>query len=75
MRTPADAPSDDPGRLSTDEIELLRVLAEGLTSQAAARRLHVSPRTLRRRTSGLCERLEVDNPVQGVVWAVRNGVI
>lgn len=61
--------------LDEQEIALVRLLAEGLVLEAIARRLSVSERTLRRRIRGLCDRFDVETPVQVVVWAARNGVL
>jgi DNA-binding NarL/FixJ family response regulator len=66
----------EPGMaLDAEEIELVRLLADGLVLDAVARRLAVSERTVRRRIRALCDRFEVDTPVQVVVIAARNGVL
>jgi DNA-binding NarL/FixJ family response regulator len=61
--------------LDSEEIELIRLLAEGLLIEAIARRLALSERTVRRRIRALCDRFGVDVPVQIVVLAARNGVL
>jgi DNA-binding NarL/FixJ family response regulator len=61
--------------LDPDEIELLRLLAEGLVLDAVARRLAVSERTVRRRLRALCDRFGVEAPVQVVVIAARQGLL
>lgn len=58
-----------------EELQLLRLVADGLPSEAIARRMSLSERTVRRRLRSLCDRLELDAPVQVVVWAVRHGVL
>ena len=58
-----------------EELQLLRLVAEGLPSEAIARRMSLSERTVRRRLRALCDRLKMDAPVQVVVWAVRHGVL
>jgi DNA-binding CsgD family transcriptional regulator/sugar-specific transcriptional regulator TrmB len=45
------------GEVTGEERELLRLLAQGLTDEVAARRLGVSLRTVRRMMSGIMERL------------------
>lgn len=61
--------------LSDDEVRLLSHLASGLTADVAARRLDLSSRTLRRRVRGICDRLDVNTPIQAVVWAAKRGLI
>jgi DNA-binding NarL/FixJ family response regulator len=61
--------------LDAEEMELVRLLAEGLVLDAVARRLQVSERTVRRRIRALCDRFGVDTPVQVVVILARNGVL
>jgi DNA-binding NarL/FixJ family response regulator len=67
--SPADVP------LSDEDLQILRVLTEGYSMHVASARLHMSPRTLRRRIVDLCDRIGVDNQVQAVVWAIRRGHI
>lgn len=70
--------STDPPRqpyLSSEEVQLLRLLAEGLTVEAIARRLDMSERTVRRRQRAICDRLQVDACIQAVVWAAKRGVV
>ena len=61
--------------LDDQELELVRMIADGLVLDAIARRLSVSERTLRRRIRALCDRVGVDTPVQLAVLAARSGVI
>ena len=61
--------------LECPDVELLTLVAEGLTPAAIGRRMGLNERTIRRRLTRLCDRLGVSNPVQAVVWAVRHGVI
>jgi DNA-binding NarL/FixJ family response regulator len=58
-----------------DEVALVRLLAEGLTLDAIARRLSLSERTVRRRIRALCDHFGVEVPVQVVVIAARHGVV
>jgi DNA-binding NarL/FixJ family response regulator len=63
------------GELTCADLELLRLLADGLPVEAIARRLDLSERTVRRRVRGICDRLGVDVPIQAVVWAARRGMV
>jgi len=58
-----------------DERELLRLLAEGLTTEAVARRKCISERTVRRRLRALADEIGVDSTIQVVVRAVRDDLI
>lgn len=62
-------------RLSDDEIKLLAQIATGVTADVAARKLELSARTLRRRLRAICDRLEVNTPIEAVVWAARRQLI
>lgn len=62
-------------QLSTEEIELLAEIATGVTTEVAARRLELSARTLRRRLRTVCDRLEVNTPIEAAVWAARRQMI
>jgi len=61
--------------IGEDDALLLGLLANGLMIASVARRMNLSERTVRRRLRSLCDRLEVETPVQAVVWAVRAGVL
>jgi DNA-binding NarL/FixJ family response regulator len=61
--------------LSTEGLVLLRLLADGLPSEAIARRMHISERIVRRRTRDLCDRLHGSSAIQAVAWAARRGMI
>lgn len=62
-------------RLSEEEIRLLAQIASGVTADVAARKLELSARTLRRRLRTICDRLEVNTPIEAVVWAARRQLI
>ncbi|TNY35303.1 LuxR family transcriptional regulator [Thermomonospora catenispora] len=62
-------------RLSEDDIRLLAQIATGVTADVAARRLELSARTLRRRLRAICDRLDVNTPIEAVVWAARRQLI
>jgi DNA-binding NarL/FixJ family response regulator len=67
--------SSPSGPLTGPEVELLRLLGQGLACDAVARRLHTSERTVRRRTKAICDRLHVGASIEAVVWAARQGLI
>ena len=64
-----------PRVLADDEVEVLRLMAEGLTVEAVARKLEVSERTVRRKARAACARVGVDTTVEAIVWAVRHRLL
>lgn len=55
----------DHRKISREDLELVRLLAAGLSLESVARRLNLSERTVRRRMRALCDRLGLDNPHRG----------
>jgi DNA-binding CsgD family transcriptional regulator len=66
--------TDEP-RLEEEDLKLLAQIASGVTADVAARKLELSARTLRRRLRAICDRLEVNTPIEAVVWAARRQLI
>ena len=64
-----------PVPLDDDELVVLRLMAEGHTVEAVARRLDVSERTVRRKSRAACEAVGVDTTIEAIVWAVRRRLI
>lgn len=57
------------------DVQILRELARGDTVEMIARSIHLSERSVRRRTRHVCEVLGVGKPIEAVVRAVRDGVV
>jgi DNA-binding NarL/FixJ family response regulator len=57
------------------EVDVLRLLAEGLDTAAVARRLNYSERTVRYIIHGVLTRMKLRNRVQAVAFALRNGAL
>jgi DNA-binding NarL/FixJ family response regulator len=75
-RGPRAGPGTGPATpLDHEDLELLRLLADGALLGAVARRLRTSERTVRRRIRTICNRLGVAAPIQAVVWAARRGLL
>ena len=64
-----------PWRPSDLDVEILRLLARGQTTDAIARRVGVSERTVRRRLRTVADEIGVDSSIEVVVHAVRAGLI
>lgn len=65
----------DHQEMGREDVELLRLLAVGLSLESVARRLDLSERTVRRRMRSVCDRLGLGTPIEAVVWAVRRGLL
>ncbi|MFJ9692244.1 LuxR C-terminal-related transcriptional regulator [Kitasatospora sp. NPDC101183] len=68
-----DRPKDAGTGLSDTERELLRLLASGLTDEAAGRNLGISARSVRRQMAGLMERLEASSRFEAGLKAAQRG--
>jgi DNA-binding NarL/FixJ family response regulator len=67
---------DASGAALTDrEVEVLRLLADGLDNSEIALRLYLSPTTVKRHVSTIFAKTGVSNRVQAAIWAVRGGII
>ena len=60
--------------LSPREIEVLRLLAQGLENNEIADHLSISPRTVRNHVSSILNKLGVTNRIQAAIYAVRRGI-
>ncbi|MFE7860795.1 LuxR C-terminal-related transcriptional regulator [Streptomyces sp. NPDC101209] len=65
----------DPGGLTRQQSEALRLLAQGSTDEAIAKRLGVSARTARRIAHGLMTHLDARSRFQAGVYAVQKGYL
>ena len=63
------------GTLTRRELEVLRLLAEGCNTRAAAQRLGVSPATVRNHVQNLLGKLGVHSRLQAVAYANRHGLL
>ncbi len=62
-------------RPSDLDVEILRLLSRGHTTDAIARRVGVSERTVRRRLRATADDIGVESSIEAVVHAVRVGLI
>ena len=73
LRQPARHPlTDEP--LTQREMEILKLVAEGLTNQEIADRLVVSERTVRAHVSNILAKLHLANRTQAALYALREGI-
>lgn len=69
---PADRPPT-PDPLTEREVEVLRLVAQGLSNQDIARKLHISDPTVRTHVSNIMSKLYLANRVQAALYALREG--
>lgn len=61
--------------LTPREIEVLRLLADGLSNQAISQRLTISLHTVRNHVQNIITKLQVHSKLEAVAAAVREGII
>jgi len=62
-------------QLTSREVEVLQLLAEGASSTEIARRLAVSPNTVRTHVQGILTKLQVHSRLEAAAFAVRYGIV
>jgi NarL family two-component system response regulator LiaR len=73
MRSPSELPpTEDP--LTAREVEVLRLLAQGLTNQEIAGRLFIGEGTVRTHVSNILSKLHLANRTQAALFALREGL-
>lgn len=60
--------------LTAREIEVLRLLSEGLDNAEIGRTLFISPSTVKNHISSILLKLQIENRIQAAVYAVRSGL-
>ncbi len=66
--------SEEPS-LSERDIEILRLLAQGLTNQEIGDKLAISEKTVRNRLSIIFRQLHIKNRTQAALYAMREGLV
>jgi predicted ATPase/DNA-binding CsgD family transcriptional regulator len=69
------APDPGTGSLSPRELEVLRLMAKGLTNQEIADALFVSRRTVSTHVTGILTKLNASSRSAAAVYAVRHGLV
>ena len=68
-------PTVDPQALTARELEVLRLLAKGRSTDAIAAELYVSPHTVRNHVSNILSKLGAHSKLEAVTIATRDGTI
>jgi len=56
-------------------LRILQLVSQGCTMVQVARHMEMSDRTLRRKLRSICDHVDVETPIEAVVWAVRRRII
>jgi DNA-binding CsgD family transcriptional regulator len=72
---PTRDPYDDPSALSSREMEIISLIADGATSGEIGRTLGISRRTVEGHAREIVRKLDAKNRTHAVVIALRNGTI
>ena len=72
---PPEPPESPPLPLTPREMEVLRLLAQGLDNAAIAQRLVVTRRTVQNHVSNIYGKLEVGSRTEAALYAIRHGLV
>lgn len=76
LQAPPAAPQRDPfGSLSERELEVLRLIAQGLANATIAERLFISEKTVKSHVSNILGKLHLEDRTQAAVYAWREGFV
>ena len=70
---PAAPPSPEPD-LTERELEVLRLIAQGLNNQQIAQKLTISEKTVKTHVSNILGKLHVDDRTQAAIYALKKGL-
>ena len=65
---------DNPGQLTSRQIEILKLLTGGLTNAEIGARLYITPKTVAHHVSAILGKLDVDSRRQAAAAAARLGL-
>lgn len=71
----APSPAQNPGGLSSREVDVLRLAARGLTTQEIADRLFISPKTADHHIQHIYNKIAVSTRAAAALWAMQNAVL
>lgn len=62
-------------KLTERELEVLKLLSQGLEKSEIAERLFVSVHTVKAHTESIYRKFSVNNKVQAIIFAIKNEII
>ena len=68
-------PAPDPDALTARELQVLRLIGEGLSNKDLAKRLHISDATVRHHLSSVYSKMGADDRVNVLIRAYEKGLI
>ena len=69
------APEQHPGGLTSREVEVLGLVASGLTNAQVAKELFLSPRTIQRHLNSIYHKIGVSSRAAATRFAVEHGLV
>ncbi len=75
LRRPRRTPVEAVPELADRDLEILQLVAQGLSNQEIADRLFLAEKTIRNRLSLIFKRLHLENRTQAALYALREGLI
>ncbi len=69
------SPTNNSAKLSGRELEVLKLMVDGLSNPEIAQKLYLSPNTVKTHVRGIMNKLAVDDRVQAAVVALRSGLV
>jgi two-component system nitrate/nitrite response regulator NarL len=75
LKMAAWARGERPGGLTERELEVLRLVTEGLSNKEIARKLEVKERTVEFHVGNILKKLGVASRVEAAVWAKDHGIV
>ena len=67
--------ADKISELTSREIEILRLVAEGLLNKEIGLQLNISERTVKNHVSNIFKKIQVSDRTQAAVFAIKNNLI
>lgn len=75
LRHPSESLDESETALADRDLEILRLVAQGLSNQEIADRLFLAEKTIRNRLSLIFKQLHLENRTQAALYAMRKGII